>query len=159
MSGSCTKFAEEIAAAAGGVLSGETITHLESCESCAALRKDTLSWAQAMGQGEELSSQAAVAMARRALERKEKRKGALWIAPLLSASASAALLILHFGLATPTVERVEEQSTVEVSTTESDVGVEPLTPTLPSTSSPNLPASLSAMRDLLLVNQDQGGRS
>lgn len=140
----CERFEIEIAAAAGGEVSAEVAAHLAGCPACARLREATLAFSSA-GAGEpRLSSAAAVAMARRALAG-PRRRAVLWVAPLLSASASAAALILYFGLAQPA-------GATSASRAEVDAPV--LAPALSETREPELPDSLRALRELILTSSN-----
>ncbi|HUU03012.1 MAG TPA: hypothetical protein VM425_16385 [Myxococcota bacterium] len=98
MKGKCTEIEREIVAAMGAGLNQAVMEHIGQCESCARLHADALCLAGYRDRPA-LSSEAAVDLARSALRNERSQKPKLWVFPLLSASASAALLILHLGLA------------------------------------------------------------
>ncbi len=137
----CEKFEIEIAAAAGGDLSTDVLEHFESCAHCSALRDHTLALAETSAPS--LSSEAAVTKARSAMSTPEHYRAPLWVFPLLSASASAAALILYFGLSSPIevtealqpVQAMEESSVTE----------------FPSLNDLALPEGFEASHDLLLT--------
>lgn len=94
----CTRHREEIASAAGDALTGEVREHVESCPSCQAARLRALALARVAAENAPAYSIVhAEAVARRA--RARTRRTFIWAAPLISASATAAGLILFFGIA------------------------------------------------------------
>lgn len=152
MSKDCTKYELEIAAAAGAELPREVSDHLSGCAHCAELRADALTLAG--GRGPSHTPAAALALARSALEKRKASKTApLWGAPLVSASASAAALILYFGLAAaPASTTVQLDTTPEPENASTDEAVESdFTPRLPNLAELPLPDSFEASHDMLLV--------
>jgi hypothetical protein len=153
----CHEIRVEIATRGGGELTAELKEHIERCEACERFLADTVTIATAVSpeSSKEISPAAATAMARRALANQERRKLTVWMAPLLSASATAAALIVYFGLVTPTlIESSEETTGPAESSQSSNVGV--LTPTIPSASVTDLPESLSALRTLIVTTENEG---
>ena len=95
----CAQHREEIAAAAGDPLPAPVEEHVESCDSCRALRERTLALASMSAASALTYTRTdAQAVARRA-KTEATRSTFVWAAPLISASATTAGLILFFGLA------------------------------------------------------------
>ena len=95
----CAQHREEIAAAAGDHLPATVEEHIESCDSCRALRERTLALASmSAASAPTYSGMDAQVVARRA-RAEASRSTFIWAAPLISASATTAGLILFFGLA------------------------------------------------------------
>ncbi len=152
----CQKYELEIAAAAGGDLAPDTRDHIAECPRCAALRRDTSRLAR-LG-SPRISSEAAVARARAAVRRGGRRDGLpLWAAPLLSASASAAALILYFGLAAAPASRAPAP-VVEGSELRSS-GERTSVTTLPTLDEMTLPDAFEASYDLLFTGSSQEDES
>ncbi len=158
MSSRCRKFKIEIAAAAGGRLPAKVEEHIAGCSSCAEFQGATQNLASTFRRDEGISQEAAVALARGALAKSEGRvQRAIWIAPLISASASAAALILYCGLfgANTVVTNVAQTEELEATTERY------LAPSLPVAEETALPDSLRAVRELLLMptNADEEEKS
>jgi hypothetical protein len=146
---SCERYEIEIAAAGGGELAADVEAHLAGCASCARQRAAAQALAGASRGAHRIGPGAAVAMARDALAGRGTR-GALWVAPLLSASASAAALILYFGLAAAPAEAT--------ATSPAERAAPTLAPALDEASEPELPDSLQALRELILAGEPVDGR-
>lgn len=138
MGQTCKEYEIEIAATASGDLDADVAAHVERCPGCAGLRADALRLTNEGGPS--LSAEAAVAIARSAVRDGPRRRPLLWIAPLLSASASAAALILYFGLAATPAD-----------TPDSPAGESAIT-NLPRLTDMPLPESFEASHDLLFTH-------
>ena len=144
----CREHEIEIGAAAGAALEPEVERHLEECAGCRALRRETLAMAGAARVEAGAPAAGLRALAREAVEEARGRRPALWAVPLLSASASAAALILYFGIFHAAAEPVE-----------STVGNSPRTEqTVTADTQVTLPDSLQAVSDLLLVQPGKESR-
>lgn len=146
----CKEHEIEIAAAGAGELPERTRHHVETCRACARLRGDARALAGASGRAGEIPSRQARALARSALRDAGSRRTALWIAPLLSASASSAALILYFGIHDPSTSQAdpnEKERTADAS--------ERRTQILPEAGQVSLPDSLKAVSEMLVQNTDK----
>lgn len=154
----CHEIHVEIAALGGGELSAELQEHVKECKSCARLRADAVAMATAVSveKGREITPAASVAMARRALANKGQPRTTLLIAPLISASVTAAALILYFGIVTPTTLRDSSNQATEPSESSQSVTASVLTPSIPEAPETTVPDSLLALRSLLLVTEEGG---
>lgn len=144
----CRKYEIEIVAVAGGDLGVEVMDHLEHCSRCADLRAGALSLASL--DAPSISPVGAVALARGALRGGDRRRPPLWIAPLLSASTSAAALILYFGLL-----GVPSSTTIPLSVTGGEAVVEGSVTDLPSLTEITLPEEFEASHDLLFTERSR----
>lgn len=155
----CHEIHVEIAAIGSGELSTELQEHVKECESCSRLRADAVALATAVSpeNSREISAAAAVSMARRATANKERPRFTLLIAPLISASVTAAALILYFGIVTPTALGDSSEQTEVLSESSQPGTVLALTPSIPASSETTVPDSLLALRSLLLVTEEGGG--
>jgi len=144
----CKTFEIEIAAAGPGDLAAEVALHVDACPACRALREGALALARASAPGEEADASRARAIAARAARSARRPAPGLWAIPLLAASASAAALILYFGLFHATAQgsagqEVEEQACVDVSEI------------LPEDRSVELPDAIRAVSDLMMEGMDK----
>ena len=153
----CQEVQRDISAAAGQeeCLSDETRAHLaHGCVVCEKLFEETKLIAELSQRQAPISSEAAAAFARSAIRDAEQptRRVPLWSIPLVSASLSATVLILNFGLADPTEvtdstsEGIPETS-VTTSTTTSPLLI---IPELPAQETTTLPVSISAYGEVLM---------
>lgn len=150
MKGKCTEIEREIAAAMGAGLNQAVMEHIGQCESCARLHADALSLSGCRDKPS-LSSEAAVDLARSALRNERSQKPLLWVFPLLSASVSAALFILYFGLASA-------PSPDEITGVDNGTGVTlagSLLPVLSKSYKVPLPDVLQAVNEMLFIGSDQ----
>ncbi len=145
MSNPCHEHEMEIAAAAGGALEAHVERHLQGCPGCRALRQETSALAGA-SRIEPGAFPGLGAIARDAVREARGRRPALWAVPLVSASASAAALIIYFGIFhAPAGEQATGTSGGSAVTV---------------TEAPQvaLPDSLRAVSDLLLEHSEQESR-
>lgn len=143
MTSRCHEHEKEIAAAAGGDLDARVERHLERCPECRALRQQTLELVSAARTEPGAHPEGMRAIARDAVRRARDRRPALWAVPLLSASASAAALIIYFGFF---------HATAGEQATETTPGS---TITVTGTTQVTLPDSLRAVSDILLEETDK----
>lgn len=106
MSDDCTRHEREIAAAAGADLPDDVQAHVDGCPGCARLRGAALALSRDMVP-DPVDASTVLTLANRALAEARAPSPAYWIAPLISASATAAALILYFGFGDAT-HREEE---------------------------------------------------
>ena len=152
MNDRCRAHERAIDAAAGGELAAAEEAHIERCTECAARRAATLRMTGLL-RGTELPAEGAVALARSALERRSARQPVLWVAPLLSASASVAALILYFGLAgAPGATTSETEQRVADT---SDDHTTAYVPSLEASDAVTLPESLQAINGLVFTGSQE----
>jgi hypothetical protein len=139
----CHEYEVAITAAGADDLEAHVEEHLEACASCARLREQALALS---GMGDVPGDAAAsLAVARRAVAQVRRRRPLLWAVPLLSASASAAALILYFGIYHAPASGVDASPAFAA--------------TLPESQEISLPESLRAVSDLLLAgNTKENGQ-
>jgi len=139
----CHEHEIEIVAAAGGKLDVPVQQHLERCSGCRKLREETLAMAGAARADVDAPAERIRAIARDAVRVARGRRWALWAAPLLSASASAAALIIYFGIFHAAAEVADADAAAES------------TQTMTEATQVMLPDSLRAVSDLLLEQTEQ----
>lgn len=142
MSKDCKEYEIEIAAAGASDLPVHVAHHADGCSRCALLREEALAMAGTAAPGD---ARAAKAIARRAIDQAQRRHPLVWAVPLLSASASAAALILYFGIFhAPASSAGDARGGLTAEATPRYKG------TVPEAGELELPDSLRAVSDLLL---------